>query len=151
MNIAAVLSRRGRQFDCVPSDDSLFDAITVMHTKKIGSVGVKADGEPLPVGLISQGELIVALATHGPMALTMAVTNFMRLPVPLCACADEVGRVLAMMTLTRSRHAVVLTGGTTLAGLVSMGDLVAAALEDSRLEADVLRDMARSHLLATPN
>lgn len=150
MNIAAVLSRRGRQFDCVPDKACLSDAIFMMNNKSIGSVGVMAAGDPLPVGIISQSELVTSLARHGADALAMPVTRFMRKPVPSCRCADQVHRVLHLMTMARSRHSIVLTEGGAMAGLVSLGDLVAVQLEESRMEADVLRDLARSHLLATP-
>ena len=54
------------------------------------------------------------------------------------------------MTRERCRHVIVKTMGGVVAGLVSLGDLVAALLEDAQMEAGVLRDMARSHLLAMP-
>jgi CBS domain-containing protein len=150
MKIAAVLSRRGRQFDCVPDTASLSDAIVMMNDKGIGSVGVMTRGNSLPAGIVSQAELIEALARHGGDALSMPVLLFMKRPVPFCRCEDQVGKVLHRMTLARSRHNVVLTKNEALAGLVSLGDLVAAQLEESRMEAGVLRDLARSHLLATP-
>lgn len=150
MNIADVLSRKGRQFDCVPDTATLSDAIATMKDKGIGSVGVMTHGNSLPTGIVSQAELIEALARHGGDALSMPVLLFMQRPVPSGRCEDQVGKVLHRMTLARSRHNVVLTKDEALAGLVSLGDLVAAQLEESRMEVGVLRDMARSHLLAAP-
>jgi len=52
------------------------------------------------------------------------------------------------MTRDRCRHVVVADPEGLILGVVSIGDLVAAQLQDSQLEADVLRDMARPRLMA---
>jgi hypothetical protein len=72
----------------------------------------------------------------------------MRRSLTNCTCEDDVGMIMQAMTRARSRHAIVRNATGNAAGLVSMGDLVAAQLEQAQLEAGVLRDMARSHLLA---
>lgn len=150
MKIAAIVSRKGRQFEAVVETSPLLEAADVMHRLSIGSVGVISGQTSAIIGLLSQQELTSAIARHGAHALKMPVTAFMRQPVPSCTCEDNAADVMRTMTRERCRHAVVRSMAGAVAGLVSLGDLVAALLEEAQLEAGVLRDMARSHLLAMP-
>ena len=150
MKIAAIVIRKGRQFESVSETAPLAEAVQVMHRKKIGSVIVHNGSVSDVLGILSQQELTCAIATHGTHALQVPAAVFMRKPALFCSCEDNAAQVMRVMTRERSRHAIVRTAGAALAGLVSLGDLVAALLEEAQLEASVLRDMARSHLLALP-
>lgn len=150
MKIAAIVSRKGRQFETVVETSPLSEAADVMHRLSIGSVGVVSGNTGALIGLLSQQELTAAIAQHGSHALKAPVTAFMRQSVPTCYCEDNAADVMRNMTRERCRHAVVRSMAGAVAGLVSLGDLVAALLEEAQLEAGVLRDMARSHLLAMP-
>lgn len=149
MRIAAVVSRKGSDFDTVADDRPLSVAVEIMHRKAIGSVGV-TDKDGRLIGLISQPELLAAIALFGSAALSRPVMAIMRRPVLSCRCEDGAAEVMQTMTRERFRHVVVRKASQEIAGLVSLGDLVAALLEDARLEAGVLRDMARSRLLGLP-
>jgi len=152
MKISAIVSRKGRQFAAVAGNAPLSQAIEVMHHGAIGSVGVvqhatpDAPGEVL--GIVSQQELMTAIAEYGASALQVAVAAVMRKPPMFCKCEDDASDVMYRMTHERCRHAVVRTVGGVVAGVVSLGDLVAALLDEAQLETGVLRDMARSRLMA---
>lgn len=150
MKIAAIVARKGRQFETVIETSSLAEAADVMHRLSIGSVGISNGNTSAIIGLLSQQELTAAIARQGSQALKMPVTVFMREAVPTCYCEDNAADVMRTMTRERCRHAVVRSMAGAVAGLVSLGDLVAALLEEAQLEAGVLRDMARSHLLTMP-
>jgi CBS domain-containing protein len=60
-----------------------------------------------------------------------------------CGPDDRVDAALARMTLNRIRHLPVVEGGR-LAGIVSIGDLVHARLDEKELEAGVLLDITRT-------
>ena len=149
MKIATVLARKGAAFDCVEEAAPLTDAVRLMHAKTIGSVGVMGAETPSIIGIVSQHELTQAIAVHGVKALDWPVGAIMRRPALGCTCEDNAEDVMRAMTLERTRHAVVRSAEDKVVGIVSLGDLVAAMLDDARLEAGVLRDMARSHLLAS--
>lgn len=150
MKIANVLSRKGSHFETVSETALLSEVVERMYCHSIGSVGVKDGSTGKISGIVSQQEVTEALALHGMPALQTPATNFMRKPAPACHCDDNAADVMRSMTRERSRHAVVRSVTGAVAGLVSLGDLVAALLEDAQLEAGVLRDMARSHLLDAP-
>lgn len=150
MKIVTVLSRKRGALECVKATAPLADAIALMDAKAIGSVGVIDAATAQLSGILSQHELTGAIAKHGERALRLPVAGFMRSPAPTCGCQDSANDVMRIMTRDRIRHAVALTETGAVGGIISLGDLVAAMLEEARLEAGVLRDMARSHMLATP-
>lgn len=154
MKIAAIVSRKGRQFTAVAGSAPLSQAVEVMHRAAIGSVGVVQHATPdTPgevLGIVSQQELMTAIAEYGAAALEVPVSAVMRKPPMYCQCEDDASEVMYRMTHERCRHAVVRTVGGVVAGVVSLGDLVAALLSEAQLETGVLRDMARSRLMALP-
>lgn len=150
MKIAAILARKPRYFECVDVDAPLSDAIELMHNRAIGSVGVTGPDMTGIIGMVTQHELTSAIAAHGAGALAIPVERFMRRPATACTCEEDAENVMGIMTRERVRHVVVQTLAGKVAGIVSLGDLVAAMLEDARLEAGVLRDMALSRMLAAP-
>ena len=149
MKIAEVVSRKGAMFETITQGMPLSWAIEVMHRKSIGSLGIVGNKAGEIVGMISQQELMAALVSHGAAALTKPAAAIMRKPPLFCSPGDGAMEVLRMMTRERCRHVIVLSVTGTVAGLISLGDLVAALLNQATLEAGVLRDMARSHLLDT--
>ncbi len=150
MKIASIVNRKGKHVESVSETAPLAQVVESMHRSKIGSVVVLDRTSNAVLGIVSQQELVAATAARGGNALQLPVLMFMRKPVLFCACQDDAATVMRAMTRERSRHAVVQTTGAVLAGLVSLGDLVAALLEEAQLEAGVLRDMARSRLLSLP-
>lgn len=150
MKIAAIVNRKGREFESIGETAPLSEAVQLMPRKKIGSVVIQDGATESVLGILSQQEVTDAIAIHGPDALSIPAALLMRKPAMFCRCEDNAEQVMRAMTRERSRHAVVQTNGAKLAGVVSLRDLVAAMLEQSQLEAGVLRDLARSHLLAMP-
>lgn len=148
MKIAEVLNRKGNQFRTIAPSASLRDAVETMHLHEIGSVGIADARSGTVEGIVSQRELMAGIAERGVHALGLPAVIFMRRPVLFCFCDDNASVVIAMMTHQRFRHIIVRKADGAIAGLVSLGDLVAALLDEAHLEASVLRDMARGHLLA---
>lgn len=147
MRIADVINRKGKDIRAVAHDARLRAAMTLMHEAQIGSAIVLGESGDVPVGIISQDELLAAFARLGAAALDAPVLSVMSQPL-YCTCDAAHDAVLARMTSTCNRHAVVIGPDTELLGIVSMGDLVAARMRELTAESAVLRDMARSRLLA---
>lgn len=148
MKIASILNHKGRHFETVAHTTQLLDAVRIMHREAIGSIGVYERDPGNIVGIVSQTELMEAISVHGSSSFNLTVSSFMRRSLINCICEDNVANVMVAMTDDRFRHAIVRNSAGRVAGIVSMGDLVAAQLEEARLETGVLRDMARSHILA---
>lgn len=148
MKIATIVNSKGSGFVTVRENALLAEAVTTMHRHSIGSVGVTDRNASQILGIVSQTELMAGIAQRGVHALHLPAVIFMRKRVMFCRCSDDAAHVMLMMTQQRNRHSIVHTDDGSIAGLVSLGDLVAALLDEARLEADVLRDMARGRLLS---
>lgn len=148
MHVSEIITRKGSQIYSVGHKSDVSSAIAMMARYTVGSVLVHDEDSGELVGLIAQSELLTALSKLGPTALTRRATTIMQNPVPFCRPDDDVASILTLMTIKRCRHTAVIDEAGLTNGLVSIGDLVAAQLAEARLEAGVLRDMARSHLLS---
>lgn len=148
MKVSDILVAKGATTRWIGHDQPFAVALKKMHEARIGSIVVVHSETGALLGLISQPELLEALAVFGTSGWGHCVTGIMRKPVPRCKPDDNIKTVMHQMTGERSRHIVVTNGGDEILGVVSIGDLVAAQLEETKLEAAVLRDMAQSHMLA---
>jgi CBS domain-containing protein len=148
MRVIDVLSRKGSHVAVVHHQDSLRDAVGIMHVEDIGAVVVLNAHSKVPIGILSQAEVMRALREFGPHPLKQEALGFMRKPPPQCRGDTKISAALAQVTRDRARHLLVLDENEALLGLVSLGDLVAARVQNTELERNVLRDMAQSHLLA---
>jgi predicted transcriptional regulator len=143
MRISDILNTKGRTLVSLDQKDTLDSAIQLMHEHEVGSV-VVTGAAGLPVGIVSQTEIMAALYALGTTALKQCVHGIMRKGALQCLDGENIQIVMARMVLNRVRHFVVADADGMALGLVSMGDLVAARLKSYQLEADVLRDMART-------
>ena len=148
MKISQILTAKGATTRTVRHDQNFGKAVAKMHEAQIGSIVVVHADTGALLGLVSQPEILAGLSTFGASSMTHCITGMMRKPAPVCDMEDDIRSVMTRMTIDRCRHAVVTASDHSILGVVSIGDLVAAQLQESRLEANVLRDMARSHLMA---
>ena len=144
MRISDVLADKGGHVVTVWPDTRLGYVTQLFDARKISSV-VVADHSGRQVGIVSDRELVRALARHGAQALELRASQVMLSPALACRPDDTVGEVLRLMTDNRIRHILVLRDAAML-GIVSIGDLVKIRLTDAELENRVLREMALARL-----
>ena len=144
MRISDVLADKGGHVVTVWPDTRLGYVTQLLDARKIASV-VVADRSGRHMGILTDRELVRAVARHGAQALDLRASQVMRSPALACGPDDTVGEVLRLMTDNRIRHVLVLRDGV-MAGLVSIGDLVKIRLTDAELENRVLREMALARL-----
>lgn len=138
MNVEDVLDSKGRQVAIIGPDASIALAVHKLKTAGIGSLVVSEDGTTVS-GIVSEREVVRALAEHGAELLRLRVSDIMRRRVVTCSRSDSIQSVMTEMTVSRSRHVPVVEADR-LCGLVSIGDLVKKRLEELELEANVLRE-----------
>jgi CBS domain-containing protein len=142
MAIAAILHRKGGHVSTVRSVDTIEAAIRKLHDERIGAL-VVVDRWGKLVGMLSERDVVYALAQHGADALTFEVHELMTPDVTTCTPEDRIDDVMQTMTAHRIRHLPVMEEGR-LIGLVSIGDLVKHRLAEKKQEAAVLQDIARA-------
>ena len=94
-------------------------------------------------GIVSERDILRALADHGAEILDREVSEFMTAGVFTCSPEDRVNDLMAIMTERRIRHLPVTVDGE-LTGIVTIGDLVKHRLDEIEREADALRSYISS-------
>ncbi len=138
MNVATILRQKGRAVTTAGPTTTLLEIAAKLSAKRIGAiVVVGAEGEV--VGIISERDIIRALAAHGPECLTSSVVEVMTKQVVSCQETDTLDELMAMMTARRFRHLPVVTDGA-LVGIISIGDVVKHHVAEVEMEATAMRD-----------
>lgn len=136
MQISDVLRGKGRDVVTVPPDTSVRDLLDVLAEFSIGAAVVSADGENVD-GIVSERDVVRALAARGAPVLAEDVSTIMTRVVVTTAVEQKVDALFAVMTQQRVRHIPVLADGK-LSGLVSIGDLVKCRVSELETERDSL-------------
>ena len=141
MNIAAILSSKGREVSTVPAGTAVRDAVALLADKRIGAVPV-LDSDGI-CGIFSERDLVRCVSDHGAEVLDWPVDKVMSAPVQTVDSGTPVLAALATMTERRMRHLPVVEGGE-IRGIVSIGDLVKHRIERIEAEAEALRTYIQS-------
>ncbi|HYL31748.1 MAG TPA: CBS domain-containing protein [Stellaceae bacterium] len=137
MNVEAILKAKGRDVATIAPDAAVSEAVRLLHGRGIGALVVSADGNRLD-GIVSERDLVHALAQRGAVVLDLRVSELMTRRVVTCTPNDTIADLMAEMTQRRIRHLPVVDHGR-LVGLVSIGDLVKNRLEEMEFETTSLR------------
>jgi CBS domain-containing protein len=137
MTVKSILEQKGRDVFTVGPDETLSGAIRALADKRIGAVVVvKADGRI--GGILSERDIVRAMAEDGAAALGRKVLDFMTAKVAVCREENTVNEVMEIMTRRRFRHLPVEKDGF-LVGIVSIGDVVKRRIEDVEREAEDIK------------
>jgi CBS domain-containing protein len=146
MRIRDVLAAKGNKVVTIWPAKTLDQILKLLDDRRISSA-VVVDTAGQPLGLVDDRCVLRALAQEGKAAFQRTAEQLMIRPIPSCGLDDTLASALYEMTQSRVRHLVVLEGGR-MAGLVSIGDLVKARLDDAEMEGRVLRDLALGRIAA---
>lgn len=135
--IEDVLADKGSAVVTVGSTATTGEAVVLLTRHGIGAVVVVDDGDA-PLGLVSERDVVHALADAGPQVNALPIAEVMSTDVPTCAPEARVDDVAALMTQGRHRHVPVTVDGV-LVGIVSVGDVVRSRLENLTATAEQLR------------
>lgn len=141
MTIARILEGKGDKVISIGTADRVGQAATLLTEKRIGCVPV-VDGDQV-MGIMSERDVVRAVAQQGAGALDQPVSAVMTSPAVTIAPSDPVISALSLMTRRRIRHLPVMDGGR-LVGFVSIGDLVKYRIDRIESEAAAMRDYIQS-------
>ena len=137
MNVETILLNKGRAVATIRPDETVGAAIDALVSRNIGALVASDDGERVD-GIISERDIVHALAHHGAGLLSLTVAEVMTRPAVTCDPTESVGELMAEMTNRRIRHFPVVRNGL-LCGIVSIGDVVKNRLDEIEYEAKSLR------------
>ena len=119
------------------------EAIVSLAEHRVGALVVSSTGTS-PEGILSERDIVRELATMGEHLLQKGVTSIMSRQVISCQLTDTADHILSVMTTSRFRHMPVLDR-QVMVGLISIGDVVKARLNELNLERDALEEMVSGH------
>ena len=138
MTIGSILAQKGRSVTTIQPSRTLRDLIDVLVAKHIGAV-IIADADGSMHGIISERDVVRAIAKHGCDALDDLVTDYMTRDVVTTSEAETVISAVQKMSKGRFRHMPVVEDGR-IAGMISTGDAIKYRLEQMEQEQSALRE-----------
>ncbi len=137
MTIAAILRHKGNDVAHVAATATVSEVAELLSARRIGAVLVfDAVGQLL--GIVSERDIVRALAANGPRTLEMTAGQLMTRALRTATRDNTVEEAMTMMTAGRFRHIPVLEGSTVI-GIVSIGDVVKARIMQQETEVDSLK------------
>ena len=137
MSIQDILDRNRAEIITIHPTETVRRAAERMRARNIAALVVKTGDEF--IGLISEREIVHAIAQQGEGALSLTVQAVMSRANITIAPDDSVKHAMTLMTNYRVRHLPVFAD-RKLVGIVSIGDVVKHRLEELETESNVLRD-----------
>ncbi len=137
MTIAAILKTKGNDVARVPPTATIAEVARLLSHRRIGAVLV-TDARDQVLGIVSERDIVGSLAESGARTLEMTAAQLMTSELHTATMTTTVAEAMALMTDGRFRHLPVMEGDH-LAGLVSIGDIVKARIDQQAYEVDSLK------------
>ena len=136
MRIGEILEAKPtRDVVTIAPDAGVRELIALLAEHNIGALIVSADGTSVD-GIVSERDVVRHLH-HDGTVINNVVSAIMTAAVETCGPDDDLDSVMGTMTARRFRH-IPVVDGTTLAGIVSIGDVVKHKIGQLQFERDQL-------------
>lgn len=133
--VKQILDAKGYDFYSLGPADTVYDAIRIMADNEIGSVLVMDEGRL--VGIVTERDYARKIMLEGKTSPTTPVSDIMTTHVLYTSPDQPVDACMALITEKRVRHLPVLVNGKV-KGIVSIGDLVKAIIDDQKFTIEQL-------------
>ncbi|SHL29626.1 CBS domain-containing protein [Roseovarius marisflavi] len=144
MLVQQILKSKGDEGVITITPETLVsEAAQILAERRIGGLVVSRDGTKVD-GILSERDIVRSLAVRGVVCMTESVSDMMTRNPVCCARQDTSDAVLTRMTDGRFRHMPVVEDGK-LVGIVTIGDVVKARLEELSMEKTALEGMIMGH------
>ncbi|HLS20004.1 MAG TPA: CBS domain-containing protein [Paracoccaceae bacterium] len=144
MIVSVILKKKGSaDVMTVAPTVTVAEAAGELAKHRIGALVVSPDGRKV-AGIISERDIVRRLGQEGAGVLEKPVSEVMTAKVETCRLEDTTYAIVERMTHGRFRHLPVLDGGENMIGLLSIGDVVKARLEEIEAENAAMVEMLSS-------
>ena len=123
----------------IRSSAQISEAAALLSENKIGALIVSDTGKTAD-GILSERDIVREVGRRGAGCLDNPVSDLMTKDPVTCSLDTTVDKIMASMTSGRFRH-MPITKGTELIGLISIGDVVKARMDELAHEKEALQDM----------
>ncbi len=138
MIVSRILSIKGREVIAIEPGRTLGEAARMLSERKIGALMVVDDKKPVS-GIISERDIVRAVASHGAKALEEPLSRYMTERVITCTGQTAINDIMELMTQQKFRHVPVVEEGQ-LVGIISIGDVVKFRLEEIEAESQAIKE-----------
>lgn len=140
--IKDILKEKGSEVFTIDQNETVFSALTKMAEKNLGAL-VVTDDKGAVVGLLSERDYARKVILKGVFSKKTQVQAIMERQVYYVQPDNSVEESMSLMTDKRTRHLPVMDDGQLL-GLVSIGDLVKATIDEKEFLIDQLTHYIKS-------
>jgi len=137
MIVSMILKEKGRAVATIGAQATIGEAVSELAAHKIGAIVVVENNDRI-VGIISERDIVRAIGVSGTEVLSKPVGSIMTPDVMTCVDSETINDVMGRMTRGRFRHLPVEEHGR-LTGIISIGDVVKARIEEVEREAEEMR------------
>jgi len=133
--VEEVLNNKSKEIYTISPNEIVFNALKIMAEKNIGSLLV-SDGNKL-VGIMSERDYARKVILYGKSSKELTVKEIMSSMIVYVSPDQNVEDCMVLMTNKKVRHLPVLDGDK-LVGIISIGDVVKAVIEEKEFMIDHL-------------
>lgn len=134
--VSQLLQAKPDRIIAIVPDNTVLEAVQAMATAQVGALMVMDNGHLL--GIVSERDYSRKVILKGRTSATTHVREIMSAPVITVGPSMTATHCMQVMTEKRVRHLPVVDGGVVI-GIVSIGDLVRAVIEDQQVEIEQLQ------------
>lgn len=138
MKVRDILLAKGREVYTVSPRDTVQDVVRVLMAHRIGALLV-VDDQGLTHGIITERDVLRECLDGADRLGEIPVRAAMTADLVVGGLDDDIDGTMALMTQHRIRHLPIMDCGR-LSGMISIGDLVKASLEEAAYENGFLRE-----------
>ena len=138
MTVNILLAAKGREVTIIEPGVTMKSAVALLAEKRIGAVLVLGADHRI-VGILSERDIVRAIAERGAAALDEPVSRSMTRKVSTCTESETIASLMERMTEGKFRHLPVVDQGR-LVGIISIGDVVKHRLQEMERDSAAMRD-----------
>jgi CBS domain-containing protein len=138
MTVSVILAGKGRDVATIEPNATLSAAVGMLAEKRIGALLILGADRRV-VGVLSERDIVRALAERGAEALGEPVSRTMTRNVSTCTEKETISSIMERMTEGKFRHVPVVEQGR-LVGIVSIGDVVKHRVREMEQDSAAMHD-----------
>jgi CBS domain-containing protein len=141
ITVRHLLDRKDRALFSIAPEDPVLEAIRMMADRHVGALLVMRGTEL--AGILSERDYARKVVLLGRSSADTPVSQIMSSPVISVRLENSVQDCMRLMTERRIRHLPVIDGGRVV-GMISIGDLVKAVIEEQQQTIEQLESYIHS-------
>jgi CBS domain-containing protein len=138
MTVSIILAGKGREVVSIEPSATLSAAVNLLGEKRIGALLILGAGHRV-VGILSERDIVRALAERGASVLDEPVSQVMTRRVSTATENETVSSIMERMTAGKFRHVPVVEQDK-LIGIISIGDVVKHRLDEMERDSMAMHD-----------